>query len=216
LFDSSGVYELAFGEPNVTITAALAIKSVTIFVMFSIFISVFMPTIASLTEDLIRPIAYSRPVGWLWLPKDGERHTHEMWSLGNVRSYAIEKKAHETKEKYYLDLAKDNEQRKSGYVRTTTLFMAAVGLSVYNMLGHFDSLSLLQGVSVKIGEYGYVYVWMIRCVFLVHSLKLLLSDNDWIYCPSIANELLEKLHKNIEERRRFEMMRPPGRSLSGS
>ena len=63
-----------------------------------------MPTIAVLTEGLIRPIAYSSPVTWLWLPGDdgGIRHTHEMWSSGYVHAYAIEEKAHETKEQYYL------------------------------------------------------------------------------------------------------------------
>ena len=218
LFDHSGVYDLAFGEPNVRITAVLAIKFVVIFVIFSIFISIFMPTIAVLTEGLIRPIAYSRPVTWLWMPGDdgGVRHIHEMWLLGNVYSSTIEEKAHETKEQYYLDLAKDAEQRDSDYQRTTRLFIAAFGLSAYNILGHFGSLSLLQGIAVKIGEYGYIYVWMFTCVFLVHSLKLLLRDSDWMYCPSIANELLDKLHKNEEERRRFQMMRPVGRSLSGS
>jgi hypothetical protein len=174
-----------------------------------------MPTIAVLTEDLIRPIAFSRLVRWLWAPAALDvRPTHEMWLSGYVHSYAIEKKAHETKEQYYLDLAKDAEQRDSDYQRTTRLFMAAFGLSVYNMLGHFSSLSLLQGVAVKIGEYGYVFVWMFICVFLVHSLKLLLLENDWMYCPSIANEFAEELQKNEEERRRFQMMRPVGRSLS--
>src|SRR5437868_2887117 len=74
LFDNSGVYELAFGELNVQFTAALAIKFVVIFVAFSIFISLLMPTIAVLTERLIRPVAYSRPVSWFcWflLPEDG-------------------------------------------------------------------------------------------------------------------------------------------------
>jgi hypothetical protein len=51
LFEHSGVYDLAFGEPNVRITAVLAIKLVVIFVIFSIFISIFMPTIAVLTEQ---------------------------------------------------------------------------------------------------------------------------------------------------------------------
>jgi hypothetical protein len=216
LFDHSGVYDLAFAEPNVRITAVLAIKFVIIFVIFSIFISIFMPTIAVLTEGLIRPIAYSKPVTWLWLPGDdgGIRHMHEMWLSGYVHAYAIEEKAHETKEQYYLDLAKDAEQRDSDYQRTTRLLIAAFGFSVYNMLGHFSSLSLLQGIAVKSGEYGYIYVWMFICVFLVHSLRWLLLDNDWMYCPSIANEFLEKLQKNEEERRRFQMMRPVGRSLS--
>jgi hypothetical protein len=180
LFDNSGVYELAFGEPNVQFTAALAIKFVVIFVGFSIFISLLMPIIAVLTERLIRPIAL--PVSWFcWflLAEDGAiPDTHQMWSAGNVYSSALKKKAHETKEQYYLDLTKKAAQHDSDYQRTTRQFMAAFGLSVYNMLGHFGSLSLLQGISVKSGEYGYVYVWLFICVFLVCSLKLLLRDND--------------------------------------
>jgi len=48
LLTKSGVYELAFGEPNVSITVALATKCVVMIVMFSIVMSLFMPILASL------------------------------------------------------------------------------------------------------------------------------------------------------------------------
>ena len=223
LLTKSGVYELAFGEPNVSITVALATKCVVMIVMFSIVMSLFMPILASLiTAGFIVPIAYSKPVLWLWFPKDGgERHTHEMWASGYVLSYAIEEKAHETKDQYYLELAKAAEQRESkeqsDYMRTNMLLLTAFSFSIYNMLGHFDSLSLLQNFSRKIGENGYAYVCMFICVFLVYSIKLVIRDDDvWVYCPSIANEFWEELRKNREERWRFERMKWEGRGIQKS
>jgi hypothetical protein len=180
LFTRRDVYQLAF-DSTPPVTAFLAIQVVVVFVIFSIFMSLFMPLIAVVIRHLIIDIAYTKPFSWLWFDADSDlRRTHEMWSLGCVDADDLEEKAHETKDPFYMELAKDAVQRQrnvlTDYLKSNMLCLAAFVISGYSML--FVNSSLLQSVSSRIGDYGPLFVWLFISVFFACSIKLTLSDDD--------------------------------------
>jgi hypothetical protein len=175
--------------------------------------SLFLPFITTFVVNNIAYIGYLKNtlLHSIGFRIDHAREMEGMWSSGYVMPYAIEEKAQETKESFYVELAKDamaqDLESEQNTARTLRIFIASFGISACNLFMQFENLTFLQNISLLIGEYGYEWMCIFIFSFLAFAWHLVLSDNDdvWIYCPSIADEFWKTAVENRERKSRSQV-----------
>ena len=198
-----GLFELATNKTLFESTNFALIVTL-IFVVFSFLTSLILPVLAFIFDWILIQIvgrsfwsidAYlDKKFGIDYVPKNRE--------VDRVTPRELKIAAHTTKEKYLLDLYKDYEtewwkEGKNTFQFVLYAFYSLVMLCINFYMGYMSQLSVSYILTNFFGTTGPIWIAIILLIAAI-SLRLFKKrEQEWIYCPSLYEELQTKGHKKI-------------------
>lgn len=210
----------------------LAVEAVILVIGFGVSVGVVMPFVLIFSNALV-----SKTVGRVWTDfviwSDPEGRRYHPDSGNSVALYSLRKKAHDSKESYYLNLLKEaDEEETERYlkIRQTAVYafstLVLSGVDLYAPLTRHGQ-GILAQIAEGLGQHGYGWLFCLGALLLILSFYPMFEDHHaFVHCPTLAHELREEDRKDNEEQERFrremEARKPPpppisdiGRRLSG-
>lgn len=181
----------------------LAIEAVILVIVFGIIMSLVMPFVMVFANFVVLEI-----VGRAWDyiavrldPNGNPQHTnYSSW----VSIHALERKAHETKENYYLNLLKDAKEKEIEHSckieQTALLALGTLTLSGINLYAHLSSEGecILAQIAEALGYTGYIWLLMLGCMLVTLAFYPLFTERRaTVYCPDLASELDEERRRRM-------------------
>ncbi|WP_157131104.1 hypothetical protein [Burkholderia savannae] len=192
-----GIMAIA-GDPELMSRANLPIKIILIFVGFSFLSSIALPLLAAFVDAI-----YLATIG-SWLTslhsyldvKTGALERSARRRHDCVSPIELRDEAHLTKDKYYLDLYKDHQQ-KLGDDRKNTMRFALYAFYCLTMLcwnaylGWTPENTLSIVFSTFLGDKTYVFYAILIFFVMFVSRFHEKSEPNWIYCPSLYRKITD-------------------------
>jgi len=125
--------------------------------------------------------------------------------------YELCKKAHASKESYYLNLLKEADEKENEHwykTQQTALFAFTVlvlsGVNLFAPLSP-NGTGILAQIADGFGQNGYAALFWLGFILVAMAFYPIFEDGrDDVYCPELAGELEEKRRQEREERERFQ------------
>ena len=187
----------------------LAIEAIILVIGFGALVGAAMPLLLMFAN-----LAVVGTIGRLWTrfeiwsDPDGRRFQSD--SAYSVPLYKLRKKAHVSKESYYLSLLKDaDEKENERWHRTRQTALFAFTVLVLSGVDLFASLSpggngVLAQLADGLGQNGYGWLFCLGCVLVVLAFYPMFEDHrPTVHCPELAQELEEKRRQERERQERF-------------
>lgn len=187
----------------------LAIEAIILVIIFGVLIRIVMPITL-----IIANVMVVETVGRLWTrvetwsDPDGRRFRPD--TAYSVPVYELRKKAHASKESYYLNLLKqvDEEENERRYsIQQTALFaFAALVLSGINLYAPLspDGNGILAQIADGLGRNGYGWLFCLGCILVALAFYPIFDDRrPMVHCPELARELEEKRQQEWKQGERF-------------
>ncbi len=204
-----GMNILHLSEVTDVIKPRLAIEAIILVIEFSMLIGVAMPFLlifANLT--VTETIGRSWIRFEIWFNPDGQRFRPD--SAYSVPIYELRKKAHASKESYYLNLLKeaDEDENEHWYqMRQTALFAFTVlvlsGVNLFAPLSP-NGPGILAQIADGLGQNGYGWLFCLGCLLVALAFYPVFEDRrKMLQCPELAGELEEKRLQEREQQERF-------------
>lgn len=180
-------------------TSNVAFQAILIFIAFSFLTSLVLPIAAAIADEIYIHTAGS----WLMSldfylgRKFGIESMPTRREYNYVRSSELRDEAHQSKEKYYLDLYKDHMVAWSTW-RENRLRFALYSFYCFVMLGTnlYVALTGKASVSFAITTYcgGSHPIWLAltMLLFMVFWRFYDKSEPEWIYCPSLYTKVMNE------------------------
>lgn len=204
-----GMNILHLSEMPDVLKPRLAVEAIILVIGFGMLIGIVMPFLLVFANLLV-----DETVGrlWtrfeIWADPDGRRFRTD--SAYSVPIYELRKKAHTSKESYYLNLLKEadeGENERSYKMRQTALFAFTVLLlSVVNLYAPLspDRKGTLAQIADGLGQDGYGWLFLLGCILIALAFYPMFEDRrPMVHCPELARELEEKRRQEREQEARF-------------
>ena len=206
-----GMNILHLSETRNIIKPRLAIEAVLLVITFGIFIGIVMPFIQIFANLLVVETA-----GRLWTRFESwsnpDFRRFRSHSAYDVPVYKLRKKAHETKESYYLNLLKEVEAKEADHwdktQRTALLALTVLVLSGVNLYAPLSprGSGILTQIADGLGQNRYIWLFYLGCVLVALAFYPIFENHrPMVHCPELARELEEKRRVEMEEQRRFQL-----------
>lgn len=197
---------LDYAQSPEGLKSSFALAVFLLFVLFSFLMTLVMPPLLYFMDEVVLNLVWSPLVDfWSWLVSrlGFERSVHVDNDTGPGRGYVrlheLSKKAHATREAYYLDLLKlevDQRaaERQADYITRffagSTLMMATYNFCFQN------AHSLLNRCADFLGDRG--WGWALLLLIAANTFGFLFASYkaSWVYCPPLWEELRDAKRKD--------------------
>lgn len=187
----------------------LAIEAIILVIGFGMLVGMAMPVLLIFANLLvIETIGRLWARFEIWSDPDGQRFRPD--SAYSVPVYELRKKAHASKESYYLNLLKEADEKETEHrdkARQTALFAFTVlvlsGVNLYAPLSH-DKNAILAQIADGLGRNGYGWLFCLGCTLLTLAFYPMFEDRrPMVHCPELARELEKKRQQERKEQERY-------------
>jgi len=223
LLRSQGFGILALTKDEHLLNPRFAVSVAIIFVVFSLLMSIARPFVARLVMHITSVIVdwcrvfglHIRRAIFEYDSKEEDRQiTREYRSKlgsGLVTISRLRAKADETRDSYYRDMLKKEEEKKIAQSQQEEnlafSIVATIVFATYNWFafGSQPAESFLKGVAVYLGENGglFLLVFFIALYWIGVVAPLQQPILRWTYCPSLAKEEAAEFDQRQVDDRRF-------------
>jgi hypothetical protein len=183
----------------------LAIEAVVLVILFGLWAGVVMWFVRLIADVLV-----SQTVLRAWIYLCLSENPYQSDSADTVPLFELRRKAHASKESYYLNLLKEcdeSEAEVSEKMSRTAdyalgvLFLSCVDLWVPLASGH---IGILAQIADALGQNGYCWLFLLGVFLSMVAFYPLFTDRRSVaYCPELARELDEKGRYKAEKLERF-------------
>lgn len=196
-FGEPGIFDLAMSKTLLE-QSNLVAKGILIFVGFSLVTSTILPFIVvpiiAIVIEVLHPVVYRVTNFFSTSRNDSQRRPDEV-SASELRA-----EAHDTREKYYLDLLEKHEKAESQFQsdkwQCTTYSFYCLTMFIVNLcIGWDSSRSLVYALAVHAGSAHWVWLSLLLLGWMFLGYLFTNFSSPSIYCPPLYRKVMQKKHQ---------------------